>query len=228
MSSNKFSQSLTQYYHTERFLILLIFLLLLLVLSPFLKDLRWFELIRSILTSWIFIEIYHTISWGKKQLTTGLILVVLAIAAVWVNNFLGTVDKIIALTSTIIVIYLFFSIVVLARFIYSAERVGREVIYVAVIIYLLISIVWCYFYVTLESFVPGSFDLPLDTGPTDKFIWLMYFSFVTITTLGYGDITPLNAKASALASMEALIGQIYLVVIVAWLVGMHVYERSKL
>ena len=54
-----------------------------------------------------------------------------------------------------------------------------------------------------------------------------YFSFVTITTLGYGDIIPLSNKASALALLEALIGQVYLVVLVAWLVGMHVSRRSK-
>jgi hypothetical protein len=55
----------------------------------------------------------------------------------------------------------------------------------------------------------------------------MYFSFVTITTLGYGDIAPLTDKASGLAIIEAFSGQIYLVVLVAWLVGMHVSKRSK-
>jgi len=130
-------------------------------------------------------------------------------------------------TTTIIVVYLLFSIVILAKFIAGAESVDREVIYVAVIIYLLISMVWGYFYLALEFFVPGSFDLPFDLDHSDRFVWFMYFSYVTITTLGYGDITPLNSKAGALASTEALIGQIYLVVIVAWLVGMHVSQRSK-
>ena len=54
-----------------------------------------------------------------------------------------------------------------------------------------------------------------------------YLSFVTITTLGYGDITPLTDKASALVIIEAVVGQIYLVVLVAWLVGMHVSQKSK-
>ena len=54
-----------------------------------------------------------------------------------------------------------------------------------------------------------------------------YFSFVTITTLGYGDIIPLTNRASALALLEALIGQISLVVLVAWLVGMYVSSRAK-
>ncbi|MEA3232466.1 MAG: ion channel [Thermodesulfobacteriota bacterium] len=227
MSSKKFPHTLIQYWNTERFLVLLVSLLLLLVSSPFLKDLRWFGLIRSILMTWIFLEIFNTTTRGKKRLVFNSLLVGFAIAALWVDNFFGTSARILALTSAIIVIYLFFSIVVLAKFIFGAESVGREVIYAAIIIYLLISIVWGYFYITLEFFVPGSFTLPFEMDQSDKLVWLMYFSYVTITTLGYGDITPLNAKASMLASTEALIGQIYLVVIVAWLVGMHVSQRSK-
>ena len=53
------------------------------------------------------------------------------------------------------------------------------------------------------------------------------FGFITITTLGYGDITPLTNRASALALIEAVVGQMYLVVLVAWLVGMHVSQRSR-
>ena len=60
----------------------------------------------------------------------------------------------------------------------------------------------------------------------DRLLFL-YFSLVTITTLGYGDMTPLTDRAAGLASVEALSGQIYLVVLVAWLVGMHVSKKSK-
>ena len=55
----------------------------------------------------------------------------------------------------------------------------------------------------------------------------IYYSFVTITTLGYGDISPLTGKAGGLSIIEAISGQIYLVVLVSWLVGMHVSKRSK-
>jgi voltage-gated potassium channel Kch len=54
-----------------------------------------------------------------------------------------------------------------------------------------------------------------------------YFSFMTITTLGYGDITPITDKATALALIEAVVGQVYMVVLVAWLVGMHVSQRPR-
>jgi hypothetical protein len=54
-----------------------------------------------------------------------------------------------------------------------------------------------------------------------------YFSFVTITTLGYGDITPVTEVAKAITVLEAVVGQLYLVVAVAWLVGMYVSKKSK-
>ena len=74
--------------------------------------------------------------------------------------------------------------------------------------------------------MPGSYDfageqmLSVDTND------FVYYSMVTLTTLGYGDITPLSASARALAAMEALVGQIYLTVIIARLVGLHMQQKT--
>jgi hypothetical protein len=54
---------------------------------------------------------------------------------------------------------------------------------------------------------------------------LFYYSFVTLTTLGYGDITPASSYAKSLAILEAFVGQIYLAVFIAQLVGMRLAER---
>ena len=55
----------------------------------------------------------------------------------------------------------------------------------------------------------------------------LYFSIVTITTVGYGDITPVTRVARAFANLEAVIGQLYLVILVSWLVGTYVSKKSK-
>ncbi len=52
----------------------------------------------------------------------------------------------------------------------------------------------------------------------------LYYSFVTITTLGYGDIFPVSTAAKSCAILEAVIGQLYLVITVAWLVGVHISQ----
>jgi voltage-gated potassium channel len=85
------------------------------------------------------------------------------------------------------------------------------------------ALAWSSIFAVVESLHPGSFSLPDIEGisPSRGFL---YFSFVTITTLGYGDITPVTSLARSLSILEAVIGQLYLVVQVAWLVGVHVSQ----
>jgi len=73
---------------------------------------------------------------------------------------------------------------------------------------------------------PSSFNIVLNR-PQDYLLVFQYFSFVTITTLGYGDITPVTEVAKAITVLEAVAGQLYLVVAVAWLVGMYVSKKAK-
>jgi hypothetical protein len=108
----------------------------------------------------------------------------------------------------------------------ASEDVTREVLFAAVIIYLLMALMWSFAYMVLEAIVPGSFNIPESGLEVRQFVFL-YYSFVTITTLGYGDITPATHQAGALAILEAIAGQIYLVVLVAFLVGMFVSRRAK-
>jgi hypothetical protein len=91
---------------------------------------------------------------------------------------------------------------------------------------MLIALMWAFLYMILERVSSGSFSFP-EIGFREESIRFEYFSFITITTLGYGDIKPLTNRASALALNEAVVGQMYLVVLVAWLVGMHVSQRSR-
>ena len=111
-------------------------------------------------------------------------------------------------------------------FMLKSEEVNREVIYAAILLYLLAALLWAFVYTFLELVDPASFSIDL-SSPQDYMLVFQYFSFVTITTLGYGDISPVSEVARAFAVLEAIVGQIYLVVVVAWLVGMHVSRKSK-
>jgi voltage-gated potassium channel len=85
---------------------------------------------------------------------------------------------------------------------------------------------WSQIYVVLETAQPGSFNFPDGASGSIQSL-LRYFSLVTITTVGYGDITPSTPAARAFANLESVVGQLYLVIQVAWLVGMHVSMKSK-
>ena len=113
----------------------------------------------------------------------------------------------------------------------SQVMIGTEVsanrVVGAITLYLLFGVLWAITYAVIESFAPGSFgglSEPLTQGWSSD--WL-YFSFVTMTTLGYGDIVPLSATVRTLAYMQAVFGQFYLAILVAGLVGAYIARHLK-
>lgn len=103
----------------------------------------------------------------------------------------------------------------------------------AIVAYLLIGLQWSLIYGYIEHVHPGSFSIPanmLSQGSAQiaaaPVSVLLYFSFVTLATLGYGDITPISAVARTFAWFEAIVGQLYIAVTIARLVGMDVAESA--
>ena len=106
------------------------------------------------------------------------------------------------------------------RGVITSPEVTTETLYGAVTAYLLLGLTWGLAYALVERLYPGSFRSPVDTdglaGPV-----LMFFSFITLTSVGYGDIVPLGGHARSLAILEAITGQMYLAVFIARLVGIQ-------
>ena len=92
--------------------------------------------------------------------------------------------------------------------------------------------IWTYAYSVVSILVPGSFTVmggdvgALRLGGKDS-LDAIYYSFVTMTTLGYGDVAPVSAPARALAVLQALTGQLYLAVLVARLVALHIAHSTS-
>jgi voltage-gated potassium channel Kch len=91
-------------------------------------------------------------------------------------------------------------------------------------------LLWAIFYTIIEILDPGSFaisSLLIDADTVslgEVFEIALYFSLITLTTVGYGDISPISPVARSLASIEPIIGQLLLAVLVAWLVGMYISD----
>jgi hypothetical protein len=120
-------------------------------------------------------------------------------------------------------LYGFYGVAVILPFVLSQRIVTLSVILGAICVYVFIGNVFATIYGFGAAVDPGVFDPPQDASATTTRFG--YFSFVTLTTLGYGDITPAAAWIRSVAVVEALIGQIFLVVLVARLVGMHIAQR---
>jgi voltage-gated potassium channel len=121
-------------------------------------------------------------------------------------------------------------IVSMAHFMFFRRRVTVDTLFAGVVIYILIAILFAQLYSITENLLPGSFvyppDLALDNGHL-RDVSYSYFSFVTIATLGYGDIAPRHAVAQMLASIEAIIGQFYVAIVVARLMSLYAAARGK-
>jgi hypothetical protein len=129
----------------------------------------------------------------------------------------------------------FFVVIILdiLAFILRSERVTADIIFASVSAYLLIGFLWSFFYILVEYLNPGSFSIPAfdalegASSPRYRYDHLSYFSFVTLTSLGYGDITPLGHGTRSLAVLEAVTGQMYVAVLIARLVALHIVHAGK-
>lgn len=119
---------------------------------------------------------------------------------------------------------LFFSvsIALFMQRIFSKNSVDTNTLLLAICIYYAMAIVWTMLYGILLIFIPESYNFAPNSSIQSNINDLMYFSLVTLTTLGYGDIQPLSPEAKSLAAMESVVGQVYLTVLVARLVGLHI------
>lgn len=107
--------------------------------------------------------------------------------------------------------------------VFAQNAVLKDTLFGAVCVYVLLGLTWAYLYIFLESLQPGSFNLQL---PADDAFGalssdLLYYSYTTLTTLGYGDITPVTAQARSLAIVEQVVGVLYIAIMLARLVSMY-------
>ena len=129
---------------------------------------------------------------------------------------------------------LYTTVTVLLR-VFTEERVTMDTLSGALCVYLLMGYLWGSLYALIYLLAPGSFRLPTWWMPgkeqgiaTDVPMNLMtYFSFTTLTTLGFGDVLPIGGVARAAVILEAVLGHFYLAVLVARLIGLHVADTRR-
>lgn len=130
------------------------------------------------------------------------------------------------------ILFLGYVLWIVLRAVFRAKDITSDILCGAICVYLLVGVLAGLLFVLIEYFAPGSFRVSnWNTSALvqqESFIndpgWLLYFSFVTLTTVGYGDVLPANAIARSASVLVAVIGQILLMVQIARLVGMHVAQ----
>ena len=118
-------------------------------------------------------------------------------------------------------------VVLVVRRVFAQGPITFHRIRGAVAVYLLLGLAWTNLYELVEQVSPGAFHLPQAPASHDELVGsLGYYSFVTLTTAGYGDILPIHPVARSAAILEALVGQLFPAILIARLVAMELACRE--
>ena len=205
---------------------LLFFLLLYLIGSPFLVPYPSLAVLaHASLSVALFFAVY-TVQKQRQQRPFAMFLLMPLLGLYW----LGIYDIVsFSRLGADLFFVLYFGLLVYSYIcqIIRSSRVTTNLLYATFCLYLIIGLFWGSLYTLLDDLIPGAYGGTLLDNVQDKSIHVYnYFSMVTLTTLGYGDITPQTAGAAALCQMEAIVGQFFTAVLVAWLVGMYISDRQ--
>jgi len=219
--------------HRWRFGVVLAAALLLAVAQPLMAGLfdeqGSFDVFFSLLIVAVLLMVFEERELRRTAFSLGLT----AFLGIWVGHAVGGSMGRVCLVGAYLLAACFFAFALygILRAIF-VKQVSGDAIFGALCGYLLLGIIWSLFYYAVETAFPGSFSISsprtadvltqrLDRGA------LSYFSFITLATVGYGDVTPVTPLARTLAWIEAIAGQFYLAVLVAGLVGFKVTQAMK-
>ncbi len=110
--------------------------------------------------------------------------------------------------------------------IFREGPITRQRVQGSIVIYLLLGLIWAEAYTLAAHLNPGSFAGTLPEGKNELSAHLTYFSFVTLTTVGYGDILPASLVTRSLANFEGLLGTLFPGILIARLVSMEIAARE--
>ncbi len=205
---------------------LLIWLFLYLVVGPFLEPIPYALTIMKVLLSTALFSAAYTINKGNRIFWISIVLLFLTIIPLWMNT-LGLAKFPAVSITLLLILYLSTLVYSFSIFVFTVRHVTWNLLCAALCLYMIVGLLWGSLFTLVESLAPGSFVGALmsdASSPEEKAHYLNYFSFITLTTLGYGDITPQTWGAAGLCRAEAMIGHFFTVVLVARLVGLHIVQ----
>jgi len=210
---------------------LLLTLVLLILLQPLVDTMIGKYIIEAIFVVVLFAGL-RAIEIRKGLLRFEVLLMLVGLILYFAGTLLGH-EMMIIISLACRIIFLGLIALTILIHLFHARKVSEDTLAGAVCVYLLIALVFGQCYLLIEFLVPESFSFTLAHGRmhlwlSREFYPFFYFSMVTMTTIGYGDMVPVSTMARTFATMEGVLGQVYLTILVARLVGMHlIHQQGK-
>jgi len=208
---------------SSRFAYLTMSLVLLIIAYPYLEIEIIGQIVMTVITILVMVSLIVAVSDSKRNIIIALCLAVPWFVTLMINFPMFESERSIVVRKEIVFAVLLFLFTTITIFIHllKSREVTSEILFASVCVYLLVGLTWAALYIFIDILYPHSF---IDVGDNIAITAprFLFFSYITLTTVGYGTMTPISDPARSLALLEAIIGQLYLAILVARLVGLHI------
>jgi hypothetical protein len=215
-----------------RSIFLLVSLLLLFLIEPVFSTGGVGVALAELLFTVVLLASIYMLSLRRSHAWIAVLIATPAMVCVWAAVFIPSFI-LRAAALVLLLLFLVYTVALTLWRVFTAETVTGDTIAAALNAYLMAGFAWGTLYTLLFMLSPDAFHVP-EEPPHDglfltpvRFQAFLYFSFVTLTTVGYGDILPMSRTARAFSNLEAILGQFYLAVLVARLVSQHASRRRE-
>jgi hypothetical protein len=201
---------------------------LLFLSAPFIEDVPGGNSVEAVLMTAVMIFALLAVGRGRRTFVITLLLLIPAALARWLNHFFpGILFSVLYLIAAIV--FFTFVVIHLIHFILSTSRVDVNVLCAGLSGYMLLGLLWMPCYLMVARLNPSAFNFSSSSpaGTTMDGFNAFYFSFITLCTVGYGDISPASRGARMLAVLEAIAGLFYVAVLISRLVAVYTTAGSK-
>lgn len=227
--------TLTRATHRHRNLIQLVTLLSLFAANPITANRVVGRLLMDLMFTAVLLAAIASLSRRPRFFRPAVGLGVVSLVLMWASRLVGATSS----GLSVGLLGLFFAYILVVSFFDllrggDSDSVTGETVFQSLNIYLFIGIFFAASFALIEITQPGSLNVAAQVGPDvrslgeapDWFALTFYFSFINLTTVGFGDVTPATDLMRSLCIVGAVIGQFYLAVLVARLIGLQIAQAS--
>jgi len=224
-------QKATEIISNHRFAVFLFLLLSLIIIPPYFEKLEGMGFLWQGMMTTVLVWALCTAINNRRAMLFAIVLLVPTVVSTWVNAT-KMIEEIAYLDNFTNIIYFGLICAYLAIFIARSQRVNSEVLFASMCLYISMAVFWAAIFTNLELFYDPAFSFyggtaqEADIAQDKLFGYLVYYSFVTLSTLGYGEIIPIHRVAQNWAAVEAMVGQFFIAIVIARLVSLYTLEQG--
>ena len=196
------------------------------LIPPYFDGSSLFDVVWKLGFSFVLIAAMYSVTGPKTFLLPTAILLIPTVSTIWLDHFSQHSEITFYLDNLTSIVFLGIIVFFLLRYILSAQKVTTNVILASMCVYLMLGLIWAAIYANINLFYGSAFAVSsgvelVDVAGREIMGFFIYYSMVTLSTLGYGDIVPVHKVSQAWAAVQAMVGQFYIAVLMARLVSLH-------